>query len=456
MQHESKDRRGLHLAIGFAATVAMWAVAYVAMMRPGQLAGEVLFAFMGIILVLAARISGKLVEVPSAAACMRAGAKVGAFSAVANLLLIGSLLGGGEAGVLQQFALWSVGLFGASIGCGCVGGLWGSAGDRWHARVPATGLFGLTTAAAIFLLLVTGGLVTGLEAGLAVPDWPNSFGHNMLLYPLAEMKDGVYYEHAHRLYGMLVGFCAILMLVLTLMNESRGWVRALAVAGFLMVCVQGLMGGLRVTGNLTLSQDASQLAPSVGLAVAHGVFGQIVFALYCLLAVVCGARWNSSAPPQAVAEAPSAALPTALVGVLLVQLISGALYRHLQIPVAGAAPTYPTWAMHVHLTFAAVAFVATLWTGLRAMRMPASLRPLRAVGHGLLMVVGLQVLLGILALVMVITRKTEAVPLWEVVFTSLHQVTGAALLATSVLLAAWWRRLTVPQGGSQGLPVAQA
>ncbi len=456
MHHPSRNQRGLPLAIGFAATVAMWAVAYVAMMRPGQLAGEVLFALMGIILVLAARISGKLVEVPTVAACVRAGAKVGAFSAVANLLLIGSLVGGGEAGVLRQFALWSIGLFGASIVCGALGGVRGRAGVRWRSRVPATGLFGLTTAAAIFLLLVTGGLVTGLEAGLAVPDWPNSFGHNMLLYPLAEMKDGVYYEHAHRLYGMLVGLCATLMLVLTLMNESRGWVRALAVAGFLMVCVQGLMGGLRVTGNLTLSQDASQLAPSIGLAVAHGVFGQIVFSLFCLLAVVCGARWSSSEVARPVAEAPSATLPTALVAVLLVQLISGALYRHLQIPVAGAAPTYPTWAMHLHLTFAVVAFVATLWTGLRAMRMPPALRPLRAVGHGLLMTVGLQVVLGILALVMVITRKTEAIPLWEVIFTSLHQVTGAVLLATSVLLAAWWRRLIVPQASSQTLPVAQA
>ena len=112
--------------------------------------------------------------------------------------------------------------------------------------------------------------------------------------------------------------------------------------------------------------------------------------------------------------------------------------------------------MHLHLTFAVVAFVATLWTGLRAMRMPPALRPLRAVGHGLLMAVGLQVVLGILALVMVITRKTEAIPLWEVVFTSLHQVTGAVLLATSVLLAAWWRRLIVPQALSQALPVAQA
>ena len=42
----------------------------------------------------------------------------------------------------------------------------------------------------VFILLVTGGLVTGLESGLAVPDWPNSFGHNMLLYPISEMKGG--------------------------------------------------------------------------------------------------------------------------------------------------------------------------------------------------------------------------------------------------------------------------
>lgn len=64
-----------------------------------------------------------------------------------------------------------------------------------------------------------------------------------------------------------------------------------------MVCVQGLMGGLRVTGHITLSQDAVNLAPSVPLAVAHGVFGQMVFATFCLIAVLCGRRWKGDFVP---------------------------------------------------------------------------------------------------------------------------------------------------------------
>jgi cytochrome c oxidase assembly protein subunit 15 len=69
--------------------------------------------------------------------------------------------------------------------------------------------------------LITGGLVTGLKAGLAVPDWPTSYGHNMLLYPLAEMSGGKYVEHAHRLYGMLVGVTAITVAVSLFFFDQR-------------------------------------------------------------------------------------------------------------------------------------------------------------------------------------------------------------------------------------------
>ena len=47
-----------------------------------------------------------------------------------------------------------------------------------------------------FFMLISGGVVTGLEAGLAVPDWPNSYGHNMLLYPLAEMTSDLEKEES--------------------------------------------------------------------------------------------------------------------------------------------------------------------------------------------------------------------------------------------------------------------
>lgn len=41
----------------------------------------------------------------------------------------------------------------------------------------------LATVAATFVLILAGGLVTNTGAGLAVPDWPTTFGHNMFLFP---------------------------------------------------------------------------------------------------------------------------------------------------------------------------------------------------------------------------------------------------------------------------------
>lgn len=209
-----------------------------------------------------------------------------------------------------------------------------------------------------------------------------------------------------------------------------------------MVCAQGVMGGMRVTGRLTLDQNAAAMQPSLALAVVHGVFGQIVFATYCLLATLLGPKWkNESITP--IPECARARITSALlVAVLLIQLISGALYRHLQVPQLDAAPKHPAWAMHLHVTWAAVAFVVTLLVGLRAMRVSSAAVPLRAVGHALLMFVGLQVAFGIGSLVMVILRKGAEIPTLEIVFTSLHQSTGALLLGASVVLAAWWRRVS--------------
>jgi cytochrome c oxidase assembly protein subunit 15 len=129
------------------------------------------------------------------------------------------------------------------------------------------------------VLLITGGLVTGLEEGLAVPDWPNTFGHNMLLYPISEMKGGVYYEHVHRLFGTLVGLTTLVLAALAWANRAPSSIRWGATALLAAVTLQGLMGGMRVTGAITLSQASEDLAPSITFAVMHGVFGQAVLAV---------------------------------------------------------------------------------------------------------------------------------------------------------------------------------
>lgn len=48
----------------------------------------------------------------------------------------------------------------------------------------------LLTAVTTFILICMGGLVTSTDSGLAVPDWPTTFGYNMFLYPLSQTVSG--------------------------------------------------------------------------------------------------------------------------------------------------------------------------------------------------------------------------------------------------------------------------
>ena len=61
---------------------------------------------------------------------------------------------------------------------------------------------------------------------------------------------------------------------------------ALGVGAVLLVVGQGILGGLRVTGRLTLGTDPADMAPNLTLALVHGVLGQVVFASLVVLAVV--------------------------------------------------------------------------------------------------------------------------------------------------------------------------
>jgi len=55
------------------------------------------------------------------------------------------------------------------------------------------------TAFATLLLICSGGMVTSKGVGLAVPDWPTTFGYNMFLFPVSKWIGGVLFEHTHRL-----------------------------------------------------------------------------------------------------------------------------------------------------------------------------------------------------------------------------------------------------------------
>ena len=79
----------------------------------------------------------------------------------------------------------------------------------------------------VWPLIWVGGLVTTYDAGMAVPDWPNTYGYNLFLYPLSTWLTGpfdLFIEHGHRLLGAVVGVVAIAMVIACFLGERRRWV----------------------------------------------------------------------------------------------------------------------------------------------------------------------------------------------------------------------------------------
>ena len=178
------------------------------------------------------------------------------------------------------------------------------------------------TALATFPLVWMGGLVTSHGAGMSVPDWPNSFGYNMFALPwsrfLGAYAGGVFYEHTHRLLGSLLGVLAIALTATAWATGARRYVKWLATGVLLAVIAQGVMGGLRVT----------EVSPA--LALAHGIFGQAVFCLTALTAVVTSRWWAARAQMPTATGSASGVTRVALAVVVLlsVQLTLGAMMRH--------------------------------------------------------------------------------------------------------------------------------
>ncbi len=427
--------RGAVLALGFGTTVAMWAVGYVTHLPPAVTPSWVVA-----LLMLLLALAGGVVAGRYGHQGWRLGLKAGLLSALLNMLILGSLLTSANAAnqVVPSALLW---LPGAFVLGGALGALGAWIGATWLAPATApdvnwTGAFAIVTGAATLLLLGVGGLVTSQGAGLAVVDWPNSFGYNMFLYPLSRMTGGIYYEHAHRLFGALVGLTTLTLAVHLARTDDRTWVKRLAFSALGLVIVQGILGGLRVTGRFTLAAERGQTAPSTPLAIVHGITGQLFFALLVVLVVVTSRAWRRAGDPE---RTPSAGtdrgIAPVLVGALVVQLALGALLRHEGI------------GLIVHISMATIVYVIAMLAGLRAWGLQDRPAPLHAMGKTLMIIASVQVLLGLGAVIAVGAAPDfgpkSAGPLRAMLATP-HQVTGAILLGTAVALAVWTYRLLVP------------
>jgi cytochrome c oxidase assembly protein subunit 15 len=425
-QRREPTHGGDILTLGFATTVAMWAVGYFGRLPGVQAPIWVLMPLMFGLLILGGRQAGRWTG-----RGWRGGLWVGLLASTLNLLVLGSLLAAGDAPnrVVPSALLWVPG----SLLMGAFFSAMGAVENgRRTARPPFAwpAAFAFVAAGATLLLLAAGGVVTGQQAGLAVVDWPNSFGSNMFLYPLSRMTGGVFYEHAHRLLGSLVGLTTLVLAVFLWRTDERRGVKLLAGAALLLVIVQGVLGGLRVTGRFTGSMDPAHTAPNLTLAIVHGVTGQVFLGVLIALAAMSTRGWRAARPKIFADARTDALLSRAVVIVVIVQLVLGAILRHL------------SHGLLLHITMAVAVAVVGLLAGLRAWGEHPDVPRLQGLGRALMILLGLQICLGLAALWATgLTAAAGAPALADVILTTLHQSTGAVILACSVLLALWNTRL---------------
>ncbi len=306
--------------------------------------------------------------------------------------------------------------------------------DQGHASSASRGIdtpwihrLALLTSASTVGLIFAGGLVTNTGSGLAVPDWPTTFGYSMFLYPWSKMVGGIFYEHSHRLIGSIVGLLTLTLALLLWVKKPRTSLRWLGAVALGAVLVQGVLGGLRVV-----------LVPAGhGLAILHGCLAQAFFALTVTVALFTSQEWDQT--PKRIFIADTGALKR------LCLLTTGLVYVQI---IFGAMLTHTGGLLHAHLVFAALVSIHVSLLSARILRhhsdQPKLVRPVTI----LLGLLGAQILLGVGSYV---ARFTSLViphaHLMGLALPITHRVTGALILATCVVLTLRAYRLSMsPEG----------
>jgi heme a synthase len=249
------------------------------------------------------------------------------------------------------------------------------------------------TAFATLLLICSGGMVTSKNVGLAVPDWPTTFGYNMFLFPVSKWIGGVLFEHTHRLIASTVGILTLILSIWLWRDEDRQTVKMLGVLAVAGVILQGILGGLRVT----------MLKDQIGIF--HACLAQAFLGLIVLIGVTRTNFWRSpnlNAKCIQVLERVSGLKNVAVVITIAIyaQLALGATMRHqhkdlaiLDFPTANGAwipdtsdaalakinawrdarglsdvDAFQIWLQMAHRFLAVLIGIGVIWFGIRASR----------------------------------------------------------------------------------------
>lgn len=312
-----------------------------------------------------------------------------------------------------------------------------SASSRIPATDPWPHRLAMLLMCATFPLIWVGGLVTTYDAGMAVPDWPTTYGYNLFLYPWQTWLFGPWdllIEHGHRLLGALVGVGAIALTMTVWWRDRRRWITWLTLVMLAVVIVQGVLGGQRV------------LADSRVLAMVHACLGPAFFGLCAVATVVTSRRWHED---SSVSTHPQAArlhgLATVAVAMSFLQLALGAQLRHA--PVEASFGFVRTVLMAHLLTAALLAVHVGLLAGC-VLRTHRRQRTLAGPVIGLCTLVAIQLMLGAGTWVVkyswpywmsgfgwTSSHTIQAKGMFQALTVTAHVATGSLILATSIVLA---------------------
>lgn len=282
--------------------------------------------------------------------------------------------------------------------------------------------FAKLVAASTLFLIFAGAMVTSTDSGLAVPDWPNTYGWFMFSFPLSKMVGGIFYEHGHRLIASTVGFLVIIQAVWLQRREPKRFVRILGWLALAAVVIQGILGGLTVIFLLPLA-----------ISVAHAALAEIFFCLTVAIAFFTSLSYDRL---QALEKGNApVGMAWGLTALVYTQILVGALMRHLGAGLAipdfplsfgRLVPEFASGAIVVAFLHRAGGFIvaaAVVAMALRLMRYERD-HPLRAIANFLLVLIAAQVLLG-------------GYVIWsgkQPHITSIHVMMGASTLALSLIL----------------------
>jgi cytochrome c oxidase assembly protein subunit 15 len=295
-------------------------------------------------------------------------------------------------------------------------------------------------------------LVTTYKAGMAVPDWPTTYGYNLFLYPWQTWLLGpwdLFIEHGHRLFASLVGLLTITLCVSLWVTKQLKWLRMLGLAALAAVIFQGVLGGMRVLLDERL------------LAMIHGCFGPAFFAFTAALAVLTSRLFREKPWRDDIRTVNASAgrmlrwLAFATPAIAYSQLALGAHLRHF-------APDGSPTAFHSlvlwHIAVGLLLTVYILVTAIVFWRKAPGMKPLLIAAMALVGVIGVQLALGAATWIVkygwpafladsagAATFTVEARSWWQAQITTAHVATGSLILAISTVLAVLsGRMLDVP------------